>query len=180
MFPDLADDRILLGENRAETTAVIAATLSGIGAYLILAATLDGAANVIQSCQPSLVLVATAIPVTPFPVVTTGRDSDVPVLTLDLDSVGPEISDGLRQECRAAPEASTHPGCNVARMGPEPDELQQAGRIILASRQLVHQARETLNTTARCMENARVRLHRSRNLMQRVLLARALRRYKRK
>jgi CheY-like chemotaxis protein len=118
MFPDLAQYRIVVVDDRAETAAVITAILSVTGAELMLADTSDGAASLIRSSQPSLVLVATAIAGAPFAVVRVARDNDVPVLALDLGSVGPEITDRLRREC----------GIDVLRTVDDPEALCHAAK----------------------------------------------------
>jgi len=94
-FPDLADYRIILVDDRAEMTTMIAEIFLAAGAEITIATAIDTAACLIQSARPNLVLVATAIAGEPFAVVETARRSDVPVMALDLGSVGPEISECL-------------------------------------------------------------------------------------
>ena len=95
-FPDLAHYRIILVDHRAETTAMIAAIFSAAGVELTVVHASDSAAGLIWSWQPHVVLVATAIAGEPFAVVEAAQHNGVPVLALDLGSVGPEISDRLR------------------------------------------------------------------------------------
>lgn len=97
-FPDLSDYRIVLVDDRAEMTAMIAAIFSAAGVELTIAGAIDAAARLIWSCRPSVVLVATAIAGEPFAVVEAAQHNGVPVLALDLGSVGPEISDCLRRQ----------------------------------------------------------------------------------
>lgn len=97
-FPDLSDYRIVLVDDRAEMTAVLAAIFSAASVELIVARAIDAATSLIWSCRPSVVLVATAIAGGPFAVVEAAQHNGVPVLALDLGSVGPEISDFLRRQ----------------------------------------------------------------------------------
>ena len=114
-FPDLADYRIVLVDDRAETTAMIAAIFSAAGVELTVASAIGVAARLIWSCRPSVVLVATAIAGEPFAVVEAAQHNGVPILALDLGSVGPEIADRLRRKYGVAvlrnvddPEALCH------------------------------------------------------------------------
>jgi DNA-binding response OmpR family regulator len=117
-FPDLADYRIILVDDRAEITAMIAEMFSAAGAELIVATAIDAAARLIQSSRPNLVLVATAITGEPFAVVDTAKHNDVPVMALDLGSVGPEISDRLGRTY----------GVDVVRNVDEPEALCHAAK----------------------------------------------------
>jgi DNA-binding response OmpR family regulator len=83
-FPDLADYRIILVDDRAEMTAMLAEIFSAAGAELIVATAIDAAARLIQSSRPNLVLVATAITGEPFAVVETAKHNDVPVMALHM------------------------------------------------------------------------------------------------
>ena len=97
-FPDLSDYRIVLVDDRAEVTAVIAAIFSAASVELTVARAVDTAMHLIWSCRPDVLLVATAIAGGPFAVVEAAQHNGVPVLGLDLGSVGPEISTCLRRE----------------------------------------------------------------------------------
>jgi hypothetical protein len=130
-FPDLADYRIILVDDRAEMTAMLAEIFSAAGAELIVATAIDAAARLIQSSRPNLVLVATAITGEPFAVVETAKHNDVPVMALDLGSVGPEISDRLGRTC----------GVAVVRNVDEPEVLCHAAKRA-ADRATVPTARE--------------------------------------
>jgi|ERR671918_1243760 hypothetical protein len=94
-FPDLADYRIVLVDDRAETTGMISAIFSAAGVALTVATAIDAAARLIRIHRPNVVLVATAIAGEPFAVVEAAHHDGIPVLALDLGSAGPEISDRL-------------------------------------------------------------------------------------
>ena len=117
-FPDLAHYRIVLVDDRAEMTAMIAAIFSASGVELTTAGTIEAAAPLIRSVRPDLVLVATSIAGDPSEVVETARLSGVPVVALDLGSVGPEISQCLRRRY----------GVPVVCSVDEPEALCQAAK----------------------------------------------------
>jgi CheY-like chemotaxis protein len=94
-FPDLVNYRILLVDDHAETTEMIAALFAPAGVELAVAGAIDVAVRLISSLRPNVVMLATAIAGEPFAVVEAARDHGVPVLALDLGSAGPEISDRL-------------------------------------------------------------------------------------
>ena len=96
-FPDLAHYHIVLVDDRTEITRMIAAIFSASGVELTIAEGTEAAARLIRSTRPSLVLVATAIAGQPYAVVEAAQHSGVPVMALDLGSVGPEVSDRLRR-----------------------------------------------------------------------------------
>ena len=115
LFPDLADYRIVLVDDRAETTGMISAIFSAAGVALTVANAIDAAARLIRVYRPHVVLVATAIAGEPFAVVEAAQHDGVPVLGLDLGSAGPEISDRLGRQYGVAvvgnvdePEALCH------------------------------------------------------------------------
>lgn len=97
-FPDLANYRILLVDDRAETTAMIAAIFAPTGAGVTVAGTSDVGVGLICRLRPDVVMLATAIAGEPFAVVEAARHHGVPILGLDLGSAGPEISDRLARQ----------------------------------------------------------------------------------
>lgn len=98
MFPDLADYRVVLVDDRAETRALIVAILSVTGVEVMLAEASASVGQVIRARRPHVVLVATSIASESFRIVDLAHRNEVPVLALDLGSADPEIGGRLRRE----------------------------------------------------------------------------------
>jgi CheY-like chemotaxis protein len=135
-FPDLVNYRILLVDDRAETTEMIAALFAPAGVELAVAGAIDVAVRLISSLRPNVVMLATAIAGEPFAVVEAARDHGVPVLALDLGSAGPEISDRLTRTYGVAVLSNIDPEglCHAAKRAADGPQaaLDDGGRPRMA------------------------------------------------